>query len=120
GGGQAMGALGGEQAGAYAEVVKALQSASKLGPGGVAYDPYGRLQAEGDVLALLREGQSVTQAAAGDTVAILLPSTPFYVASGGQISDTGVIRAANGGWRIRITDTQQPAAGAVVHIGEVL
>ena len=52
---------------------------------------------------------------------MLLPQTPFYVASGGQISDTGIIRGANGAkWRIRVEDTLRPAAGAVVHLGEVL
>ncbi|MCW5878679.1 MAG: alanine--tRNA ligase [Anaerolineales bacterium] len=121
GGGQAMGALGGEQAGAYAEVLKELQSAGKLGKSGVAYDPYGPLEAEVEVLALMRDGQPVPQAGPGDTVGVLLPATPFYVASGGQISDTGIIASANeAGWRIRVTDTQQPAAGAVVHVGEVV
>ncbi|MEX2143039.1 MAG: alanine--tRNA ligase [Anaerolineales bacterium] len=121
GGGQAMGALGGEQATVYADVLKDLQKAKKLTKKGVKYDPYGKLQSKGELLALVRDGKPVKQAKTGDQVGVLLAATPFYVASGGQISDTGIISAANGKkWSVRITDTIQPAAGAVVHLGEVM
>jgi len=121
GGGQAMGALGGEQATIYADILKHLQKAKKLTKKGVKYDPYSKLQSKGEILALVRDGKPVKTAKTGDKVGVLLPSTPFYIASGGQISDTGLISSANGQkWSIRITDTLQPAAGAVVHLGEVL
>jgi alanyl-tRNA synthetase len=120
GGGQAMGELGGEQATVFADILKELQKEKKLAKNGVAYDPYQTLEAEGELLALVQDGQPLKQAKPGDHVAVLLPSTPFYVASGGQISDTGTISAANGKWTIKVTDTIQPAAGAIVHIGEVV
>ncbi|MBX3005867.1 MAG: alanine--tRNA ligase [Anaerolineales bacterium] len=123
GAGQAMGALGGEQAEAFAAVVQQLQTEKKLSDKGVKYDPYedlDELDTKGEVLALVKDGQPLQQAAAGDTVAVILPKTPFYIAAGGQVSDTGIIQAADGSWAIQVTEMQQPAAGAIVHIGEVV
>jgi alanyl-tRNA synthetase len=121
GAGQAMGELGGEEADVYGELITKLQKAKKLPNKGVKYDPYHALESKGAVLALVSAGKSVKQAKKGDKVAVILPATPFYIASGGQISDTGTISSATGKkWTINITDTQRPAAGAVVHIGEVV
>ncbi|MEX2161004.1 MAG: alanine--tRNA ligase [Anaerolineales bacterium] len=120
GGGQAMGELGGEQATIYADVLKDLQKKKKLTKKGVKYNPYEELETKGDVLALVRAGKPVKQAKVGEQVGVLLPATPFYLASGGQISDTGTIAAATGKWSIKVSDTLQPAAGAVVHFGEVM
>ncbi len=83
-------------------------------------DPYSCLEVEGEVLALVRDGQSVEQVQVGDLVAVLLPETCFYVESGGQVSDTGIIRSDEQGWEIRVDDTRKPAAGVIVHIGEVV
>jgi alanyl-tRNA synthetase len=105
----------------YLKIIEKLQKAKKLPKKGVKYDPYHELEAKGTVLALVNAGKPVKQAKAGDKVAVILPATPFYIASGGQISDTGTISSATGKkWTINITDTQRPAAGAVVHIGEVV
>jgi alanyl-tRNA synthetase len=49
---------------------------------------------------------------------VLLPATCFYVESGGQVSDTGTIEGP--GWEIRVDDTRKPAAGVIVHSGEVV
>jgi alanyl-tRNA synthetase len=121
GAGQAMGELGGEMASVYADILKDLQKAKKLTKKGVKYDPYKSLETTGEVLALVRDRTPVKSAKTGDQVSVLVPVTPFYVASGGQISDTGTISATKGKkWSIRVTDTIQPAAGAIVHIGEVV
>jgi len=120
GSGQAMGELGGEQAGVYADLLEKLQKSKKLPKKGVKYDPYDALETKGEILALVSDGKIVKQAKKGEKVGVLLPSTPFYVASGGQVSDTGTISANDKKWSIKVIDTIQPAAGAVVHIGEVL
>ncbi len=120
GGGKAMGKLGGEDAEFYATVLKDLQKTGKIGPEGVAYNPYEWLQVEGPVLALVAEGELLTDADSGDRVEVLLPQTGFYVESGGQVSDTGTIRAADGSWEIEVTDMRKPAAGVIVHVGEVI
>ena len=120
GGGQAMGELGGEQATVYADILKELQKKKKLIKKGVKYNPYNGLESKGEVLAIVRDGKPVKSAKAGEQVGVLLPTTSFYIASGGQISDTGTINSVSGKWAVQVTDTIQPAAGAVVHIGEVV
>jgi alanyl-tRNA synthetase len=120
GGGKAMGKMGGEDAEFYAGIVKELQKAGTLSKDGVEYNPYDWLQVEGPVLALIADGQLLPEAGAGDLVEILLAKTGFYVESGGQVSDTGVIRARDGSWEIEVDGMRKPSAGAVVHVGEVL
>jgi alanyl-tRNA synthetase len=120
GGGQAMGELGGEQASVYADILKDLQKKKKLTKKGVKYDPYDSLETKGEILAMVRDGKVVKAAKAGEKIGVLLPATSFYVASGGQISDTGTINSVTGKWSIKVSDTIQPAAGTVAHIGDVV
>ncbi len=120
GGGKAMGALGGEDAEFYAGVFRALQADGKLSPQGVAYDPYASPVTEGELLALISDGQALTEASAGDHVAVIAPKTGFYIESGGQVSDTGYIRAADGSWEIEIVSLRRPSTGLITHEGEVL
>jgi len=120
GGGKAMGRMGGEDAEFYTGIMKDLQKAGKLGKDGVAYNPYEWMQVEGPVLALAAEGQLLTEAGAGDRVEVLLPKAGFYVESGGQVSDTGSIRAKDGSWEIEVVEMRKPSAGAIVHVGEVV
>ncbi len=125
GGGRAMGALGGEDAEFFAEILKGLQDAGKLGQTGVEYDPYTGTRTEGEVLALIVNGSSVQSVSFGETVEVLLPGTGFYLESGGQVSDTGFIRAVaspfgQGNWEIEVRDVRKPSAGVIVHVGEVV
>ncbi len=123
GAGEAFGPLGGEDADLYRRIFEGLRSQGKLPPEGVAYDPYSALEVEGPLLALVREGQSVEAARPGDQVEVILPETCFYVAAGGQVSDTGTIVSAGDEetrWEIRVTEMRKPAAGVIVHVGEVV
>ncbi len=120
GGGKAMGKLGGEDAEFYAGVLKGLQKAGELGPEGVAHNPYEWMQVEAPLLALAADGELLTEVDAGDRVEVLLPKTGFYVESGGQVSDTGSIRAADGSWEIEVDEMRKPSAGVIVHVGEVV
>jgi alanyl-tRNA synthetase len=55
-----------------------------------AFEGYRQLRTDGaEVLALLKDGQGVPAANAGDAVEIVLDRTSFYADSGGQIGDTG-------------------------------
>ncbi|MEO3999049.1 alanine--tRNA ligase [Mesorhizobium sp. CAU 1732] len=74
--------------------------------------------AEGVVTALVRDGALVDEAAAGDTVAIVVNQTPFYGESGGQVGDRGTMSGE--GFSVEITDTQKKADGVFVHSGTVL
>ena len=128
GGGKAMGKLGGEDAEFFAGILKDLQKKKKLGEHGVEYDPYTSPRVEGEVLALIVNGQSVESASFGDQVEVILPRTGFYIESGGQVDDTGYIRAERtaqpeveaGEWEIEVTSMRRPSAGVLVHVGEVV
>jgi len=121
GAGEAFGALGGEQVEVYRQLLHDLNQQGKLGAEGVRYDPYSRLEVEGPVLAILRDGQPVEKAGPGDHVEVLLADTCFYVESGGQVADTGsIVSVAEPRWEIRIEDTRKPAAGVIVHVGAVV
>ena len=72
--------------------------------------------AEGQILALVKDGQEVQSAKAGEQVQIVVNQTPFYAESGGQVGDTGLLTTETG--TARITDTQK-AAGVFIHFAEV-
>jgi len=78
---------------------------------------YSTETAEGQVLAIVKDGQVVESAAVGAEVAVVLNQTPFYAESGGQVGDTGVISA--GDLRIAIRDTQKKLGDLFVHLGTV-
>ena len=73
--------------------------------------------AEGQILALVRDGVAIAAAGPGDTVTVVLNQTPFYAESGGQVGDTGEIRTESA--KVRITDTKK-VNGIFMHIGEVV
>jgi alanyl-tRNA synthetase len=126
GGGKAMGKMGGEDAEFFGGILKDLQRKGRLDEHGVEYDPYTSPRVEGEVLALILNGQIVQSASFGDEVEVILPKTGFYVESGGQVSDEGFIRSLppfsveEGGWEIEINDVRKPSAGIIIHSGEVI
>jgi alanyl-tRNA synthetase len=120
GGGKAMGKTGGEDAEFFAGILKDLHKHKKLGEHGVEYDPYTSLRVEGEVLALVANGQSVQSVSFGDQVQVVLPKTGFYIESGGQVDDTGYIRSSEGSWEIEVTSMRRASAGVIVHVGEVI
>ncbi len=72
--------------------------------------------AEGQILALVRDGSAVDKAAKGDAVQVILNQTPFYGESGGQVGDAGSIRTEDG--LVTVTDVRKKA-GLFVHVGTV-
>jgi alanyl-tRNA synthetase len=73
--------------------------------------------AEGVIAALVKDGKEVKALRAGESGAVVLNQTPFYAESGGQVGDTGIMRAD--GVRFRVTDTQKKAGDVFVHAGVV-
>jgi len=130
GGGKAMGVLGGEDAEFFADILRDLQAKNKLGRDGVVYDPYASPRVEGEVLAMIVNGESVQSASLDDQVEVILPKTGFYIEAGGQVDDTGYIKsvtssgATNGSavemWEIEVSAMRRPSAGVIVHIGTVI
>ena len=117
GAGQAMGDVGGEEVELYRGLLSSLQENDQLDSGGVAYNPYEELSVSGTVLALIKNGIITDSVKKGDSVGVVLPATPFYIESGGQVSDTGKISGKD--WQIDISNIYQPAAGMIVHLGKV-
>jgi alanyl-tRNA synthetase len=70
--------------------------------------------AEGTVMALVRGGESVERASAGEEVEVLVNQTPFYGESGGQMGDSGTIVTAEGA-ELSVTDTQKKLGTLHVH-----
>jgi alanyl-tRNA synthetase len=121
GAGESFGALGGEEVEIYREIFRELVERKLLPPEGVIHDPYSKLEVEGSLLSLVRQGQPIDQASPGDQVEVLLPETGFYVEAGGQVSDTGsIVSVKEPRWEIRVDEVSKPAAGIIVHIGEVV
>ena len=121
GAGKEFGDMGGDDVEIYAQLVDELTAADKLGLKGVQYNPYETVKEPVEVLALIHNGQPVTTAGVGDPIEILLPKTGFYVESGGQVSDQGqIVSATDKDWVIQITGMRKPAAGVIVHVGEVI
>lgn len=120
-----VGPLGGEEVGVYRPIVHTLQSEGRLGADGVEYDPYNEIAVEDSILALIKDGQAVNGVKAGDKVEVLLGRTCFYVSSGGQVADNGLIAHFENEqdepvWEIRVDEVRRPAAGVIVHVGEVV
>ena len=78
---------------------------------------YDRVESTGRVLALLREGDLVTEAAAGEDVEVFFDRTPFYAESGGQVGDTGRVTTDTG--VLAIDDTQFAVQGLHGHRARV-
>ena len=71
---------------------------------------------EGVVLAIIRNGERVSEAATGDEIGVIVNQTPFYAESGGQIGDTGVIFSSAGA-ELAVRDTVKKAGDLHVHLG---
>ncbi len=75
---------------------------------------YTDLEASGQILSILQDGQQVTQAQAGAELVVVLDQTPFYAESGGQVGDSGYLLAP--GVRFEVRDTTK-AGDAFLHHG---
>jgi alanyl-tRNA synthetase len=104
------------KASSYGEIVDALKNDGALPPTGVTHDLYGSGELTTEIAAILLNGEETDHAVAGETFEVVLKATPFYVDSGGQVSDSGELRSPNGAWRMRVLTTHRPAPGFIVHV----
>ena len=76
---------------------------------------YDTESAEGNIVAIVKDGTRVDKAGAGDTVRILTNQTPFYGESGGQVGDAGAMFSPRGG-QGAVTDTEKKLGALHVHV----
>ena len=103
----------------YVDTLERLRDEGMLDSRGVEHLYYETARVPASVAALFSGGRSVDRAAAGASVEVVTPATPFYVEQGGQVSDTGWIRADDGSWQVEISDVRRPTPGLTVHVGRV-
>jgi alanyl-tRNA synthetase len=102
-----------------------LESVRRKAPAGVKFLGYEREEADGVVVAIIKQGQLVIRAVHGEEAILVTDVTPFYGEAGGQTGDRGTIeRRGNApgdpeSMRFDVTETQKPVAGLVVHIGTI-
>jgi alanyl-tRNA synthetase len=89
----------------YPTLAKRLGSTRFLG--------YDTLEAQGRVLAILKNDQLVEAAEEGSEVEIVVDQTPFYAEGGGQVGDTGLL--VNPHVILEVKDTRRPMHDLIVH-----
>ena len=93
----------------YRELSKEISETKFLG--------YEALETKADILAIIRDGRRVAEAGPGDKVEVFLDRTTFYGEGGGQVGDTGLIKA--GGLLVRVLDTKKPLPDLYAHHVEI-
>jgi alanyl-tRNA synthetase len=101
------------QAASRTDVVKAIEQFPVT-----QFVGYAQQQAQGTLLAMIKDEQLVADSQQGDEVEFLLDTTPFYPEGGGQVGDQGTLVGPSA--RIRIYDTTKAAKGWFLHKGQVM
>jgi len=105
-------------AGSGEAATEALWFELKEDVGATEFLGYATEIAEGQVLALVKDGRRVDAAAAGEAVTVIVNQTPFYAESGGQVGDGGVLFTP-GGTEAGVADTQKKAGALWAHVATV-
>lgn len=66
---------------------------------------------------IFSSGEILQEALPGDSVGVIVETTPFYAESGGQKGDSGIIKGSQGVFQVQTT--KKLPDGTVYHIGEV-
>ncbi len=78
---------------------------------------YEEVQSDSKILKLIKGDETVSEAAEGEEVEVVMESTPFYGESGGQVGDRGVIFQE--AFSFDVTDTAKPVEDLIIHHGKV-
>lgn len=119
GAGKEFGPLGGEDAEFYTKIASNLIQEKLMDKEGVTANPYSSFVITTEVLSIIKDGAQVSHIQKGDEAEIVTRDTNFYMESGGQVSDTGLIKTENGENIFIVRDVKKPAPGIIIHIGEM-
>lgn len=75
---------------------------------------YTTLKDDGKIVALFKNGEAVSELAAGDEGVVVVDKTPFYAESGGQAGDAGLLQVSGG--EFAVVDTKKSGSN-FLHIG---
>src|SRR5262249_26049097 len=78
---------------------------------------YQTLDCVSNITALVKDGERIDEAVAGETVEGYTEFSPFYAESGGQVGDHGRILAPQAG--ATIEDTQRPVTELIAHFAKI-
>ncbi len=78
---------------------------------------YDTENAEGTIVAIVKDGAKVNSVKAGETAFILTNQTPFYGESGGQVGDQGAMSAKSA--KATVTDTEKKLGALHAHLVKV-
>ncbi|MGA8169441.1 MAG: alanine--tRNA ligase, partial [Methylocystis sp.] len=104
-------------AGSGETATEAVWYALKERVGATEFLGYDAESSEGVVTGLIRDGVQTDWLKTGERGAVIVNQTPFYGESGGQVGDTGELRAK--GARFRVETTQKKLGDIIVHEGVV-
>ena len=85
----------------------------KLSNLNIKFIGYDNLEAEGNVLKIIKDNNLVEQLTENEEGEIIFDITPFYGESGGQVGDKGVISGES--FYAIVNDTQKPVNNLIVH-----
>jgi alanyl-tRNA synthetase len=78
---------------------------------------YDQAVLDSKVVALVANGDEVSEATQGSEIEVVTEVTPFYAEAGGQVGDKGKITA--NGLEIRVEDTIKDPTGIIIHKGKI-
>ncbi len=99
------------------ETVKPVYKLARERGGPTEFVGYEADEVETRVVAIIKGDELVEELKEGEEAEVVLEKTPFYGESGGQVGDTGRIKAEGG--LFEVTDTQKPYRDLFVHAGRM-
>ncbi len=83
-----------------------------------AFLGYNKTQAKAELLLIVRDGERLEEAQAGDEVELVFDQTPFYAEGGGQVGDAGAI-AFPGAAAVTVRDVRKRADKVFAHLSRI-